>query len=118
MSARKDKIDSVLSTYGSDIIVRTKSYGAKNDFGVRSVSTTNDRTIKAVKDNYLQLNAQLNETGRMSAASSTLIVQADESFTANEDEIVFDGKSYYIMQIQPLELSGEVLANLLEIAEA
>lgn len=118
MSSFKDKVDEVINTQGGDVTVRTVVFSSSRDaWGKPVVDSTSDRTIKAVKDSYLKNNYKMNQSGRMDGATLTLVVKGDETFDKRTDTFVFDGKEYNILQDQPLEKSGEVLAKQLALGE-
>lgn len=116
MSSYKQQIDSVIEKYGSNVTHRVKTYpGTYDAFGEPDVSTTTDTTIKAVKDSNLISNLSLTSAGRLSDSSALLIIKADVTVDERTSQFVFGGQTYNVMQVQSLELSGEVLAQLVEI---
>lgn len=116
MSSVKTQIDGVIEQYGSNVTLRQIAYtGTTDQWGEYDTGASTDQTIKAVKDSNLISQFTLTSAGRVADASSVLIIRGDVVVNAKDYKIVMDGQTYNIMQQQPLEMSGEVLAQLLEI---
>lgn len=113
----KTEIDGIIEEFGTDVSVVTNVINATLDeWGDPVIDSSSSRTIKAVKDRDLVRNLVLQSSGRVNAANSSLIVKAEESFDVRADKLQFSGQDYNILSIQELELSNELLAQIVEIA--
>jgi len=115
MSKIKDKIDNILQLYGSDVTHRTNTPGADDTWGNPTVSSFSDATIKAVKDNNFIKQITMLSAGRFESGNASLIIKADVTIDTATDKVVYGGQTYNVSQVEALELSGELLAQIIEI---
>jgi len=123
MSVNKTKVDSVITSRGFDIIVRTYVVSGNDKWGKVTTTSSTDRTIRAVKDSYLSTQATLNALGRTETSTLNIIVMGTENFNTSTDKIVINSLEYNILQINPLELRDlsageETLAKILTVGLA
>lgn len=116
MSRIKTQIDSIISTYGTNVTHRVLTLNADIDaWGNPQTDSSADTTIKVVKDNNFVKQISLVASGRDIDANASLIASADVTFDMQTSKIIFGGQTYNITSIESLELSGENLAQIIEI---
>lgn len=115
MSRTKQQIDRVIDKYGTNITHTTVTFSGFDDWGEPTQSGTSDETIKAVKDNNFIKQMTLMAAGRYKDGQASLIVKADVTVDERTSKITYGGQTYNIMQVEMLELSGEQLAQIIEI---
>ena len=114
----KTQIDGIIDKYGTDVTVISNTISSELDeWGEPVITDSSSTSIKAVKDRDLVSQLTLQSTGRVTSAGSVLIVKAEETFDIRADKINYSGQDYNITSVQELELSNELLAQILEIAK-
>jgi len=117
MSATKNKVDGVINKYGSNVTMVTKTIsGTLDDWGEPVISSTASVTIKAVKDQNVIKQLARQSAGRVKGASASLIVKSDVTVDERTTRFTFDGQNYIVLGVQSLEMSGEVLAQIIDVA--
>lgn len=117
MSATKNKVDGVINKYGSNVTMLTKTISATLDeWGEPVITGSSSTTIKAVKDQNLIKQLTLQSAGRVKGASASLIVKSDVTVDARTTKFSFDSQTYVVLAVQSLEMSGEVLAQIIDVA--
>ena len=115
----KTEIDGIIEEFGTDVTVVTNVIKSNLDeWGEPVIASNTSRVIKAVKDRDMIKQFTLHQTGRVNAPSASLIVKAEEVFNTRNDQITYSGQVYNITGIQELELSNELLAQIVDISLA
>ncbi len=115
----KTEIDGIIEEFGTDVTVITNVIKSNLDeWGEPVIASSTTRDIKAVKDRDMVKQFTLQSTGRVNAPSASLIVKAEEVFNTRTDKIEYNGQVYNILAVQELELSNELLAQIVDISLA
>lgn len=116
MSKIKDKIDAILEIYGSDVTHRVITFDSDFDqWGQPVQDSTSDSAVKAVKDNNFVKKIILAAGGKIPDGSSALIIKADVTIDIETSRLIYDGQTYSVTNVESLELSGEKLAQIVQI---
>lgn len=115
----KTKIIDGIKNMGSDAVVVSTTYDSPttNEWGQRIAGASITRNIKSVSDASLLRRLILTSAGKLDDASLALIISGDEAINTSTDVVQFDGKSYYIMSIEPYMAQNIKIAQTLVLGE-
>lgn len=115
----KTKIIDGIERRGSDATVVSTTYDSAttNEWGQRIAGASTTRVIKGISDASLLRRIIFTSGGKLDDASLALIVSGDEALDTSSDVVQFDGKSYYIMSIEPYIAENIKIAQTLVLGE-